>query len=377
MFSTTTDKDDGVRYGGLGDEDEELERAAAAQTLTWRSGTRSRSASEMGSETYLYATPADADQMVKIRLGASSMKKPRAVRRRDGETTKQKKPKTSDIPERLRTRFCNVMVPLAREYVGTLRPWVNASAAEVQQLYLKTYPQEQGLPEDGVIDLFRTLITFRITDWRSKFGAAALNAVKAIISNNPEDLNSPELIGEYIHFELRDHEKMCPYLWREWRKDRAVRAGKFQSKLILRTFSTHLNVLVSISVSIAPSDKRPVGALILSILAVERALNMWTTGECKVPPGSLGHFSIDYWNDRTEYKNGEYKNNKKASRYFKAVDLLKDQDWDDIFKGARVYCPENTDDASQCDAVATGGSNSDDNLKLVSNHGSEAGDDEL
>ncbi|OCH83728.1 hypothetical protein OBBRIDRAFT_808790, partial [Obba rivulosa] len=285
MFSTTTDEDDGVRYGGLGDEDEELERAAAAQTLTWRSGTRSRSASEMGSETYLYATPA-----------------------------------------------------------------VNASAAEVQQLYLKMYPQEQGLPKDGMIDLLRTLITFRITDWCSKFGAAALNAVKAIISNNPEDLNSPELIGKY---------------------------GKFQSELILRTFSTHLNILTSILASITPSDKRPVGALILSILAVERALNMWTTGECKVPPGSLGHFSIDYWNDRTEYKNGEYKSNKKASWYFKAVDSLKDQDWDDIFEGARVYCPENTDDASQRDAVAIGGSNSDDDLELVSNHGSEAGDDEL
>ncbi|OCH90189.1 hypothetical protein OBBRIDRAFT_835187 [Obba rivulosa] len=170
---------------------------------------------------------------------------------------------------------------------------------------------------------------------------------------------------------------MCPYLWREWRKDGAVRAGKFQSELILWTFLTHLNVLVSILASITPSDKRSVGALILSILAVERALNMWTTGECKVPLGSLGHFSIDYWNDRTEYKNGEYKSNKKASRYFKAVDSLKDQDWDGIFKGARVYCLENMDDASQRDAIAIGGSNLDDNLELVSNHGSEAGDDEL
>lgn len=58
----------------------------------------------------------------------------------DGKPKKRKKFMNRDIPEALRARFNTVLLPLVREYVGTLPPWTMLSVSDKQALVDRVWP---------------------------------------------------------------------------------------------------------------------------------------------------------------------------------------------------------------------------------------------
>ncbi|OCH87369.1 hypothetical protein OBBRIDRAFT_837456 [Obba rivulosa] len=324
--------DGGLHFGGLQDEDEELEHAATAQSpLSWtahavRAGARGSGIYAMLDDERVY------DRLTTIRMNNTSnrfnLKGARTSR------TARKKPTTSDVPEHMREKFTQVLVPLAREHLGTLPPWTTMPLEDFRALFKRVFPDEDHVIEEG--DVYHRLLTFRLTDWQSNFGSAALKAITDYIERNREDLADTDAIKEWIAFELGDNNRNRPFLWKEW-NDGKKKMGRLQSELILRTLTAHLQALAVIPANIGLSDKPPVGALIYSVLAVERALGFWKDGIKRVPPGSAGHFSEDYWGDRIEYVNGRNVNNRRASRYLKVTTAFTEKNWEDIWDGAYFF----------------------------------------
>ncbi len=58
----------------------------------------------------------------------------------DSKPKKRKKFTNRDIPEALRARFNTVLLPLVREYVGTLPPWTVLSLSDKQALVKRVWP---------------------------------------------------------------------------------------------------------------------------------------------------------------------------------------------------------------------------------------------
>ncbi|KAI0070657.1 hypothetical protein K474DRAFT_1713148, partial [Panus rudis PR-1116 ss-1] len=81
----------------------------------------------------------------------------------------------------------------------------------------------------------------------------------------------------------------------------------------------------------------PIGALILSIQAVERALSFYKTGEKVVPSGSPAFFSIDNWGDYKAVVNGRPKTVPRASKYMKTLKGWTKEKWDEYIATAWEY----------------------------------------
>ncbi|OCH89239.1 hypothetical protein OBBRIDRAFT_842965, partial [Obba rivulosa] len=169
--------------------------------------------------------------------------------------------------------------------------------------------------------------------------SAALRAITDYIERNKEELSNVDSIKEWIAFELGDDEQNRPFLWKAWNSGQR-KTGRLQSELILRTLATHLHALAAIPSNIELSSKPPVGALIYSVLAVERALSFWKEGFKKVPAGAAGHFSEDYWGDRVGYISGRNVNNQRASKFLKVTATFTDKTWDEIWNGAYLFYKE-------------------------------------
>ncbi|THU92930.1 hypothetical protein K435DRAFT_904915 [Dendrothele bispora CBS 962.96] len=107
------------------------------------------------------------------------------------------------------------------------------------------------------------MATETLKGWRNSIGEAAITIVEQILDGKNEEERETFIHGQ-INSEYRDR----PYYYPDNNTERSEK--RFQSQIVSKTFSTHFEVIKNI-----PDDSRsealPKAALVLSILAIDRA----------------------------------------------------------------------------------------------------------
>ncbi|KAI0072407.1 hypothetical protein K474DRAFT_1678666 [Panus rudis PR-1116 ss-1] len=261
---------------------------------------------------------------------------------------------TMHIPEAMRAQFSGKMVPRARILAGTNAPWGPFLTEHTQSIYDKTYPH---LPYKVTNqDVFHCVLNYRVSDWQNKIAFHTVAGFKRMLADNtaaeghepdeehpiPSDGEArKEAIKETVAFLLGDGKKEVPYHWAVWGDKKK---GTFQGELILYTFANaHLAVFKALGMQdpfVRELADPPIGAIILSIQAVERALSFYKTGEKVIPSGSAAFFSIDNWGDYKTVVDGKPKNIPHASKYMKTLKGWKKEKWDEYIAAAWEHYEE-------------------------------------
>ncbi|KAJ7110512.1 hypothetical protein C8R44DRAFT_800159 [Mycena epipterygia] len=303
------------------------------------------------------------------------------------------------LPAGSAEEFTNEVVPLARELAGTIpHPWDALGDAQVQAILDRVYPEKKYKVEDNAA--WVDLLGYRLSDWRSGMAAQAVKAVEALIdayepasdedSNeeaNDDDepdadfegteatpateavaaadiavagrstsgastpdaivptvehaLDTPEGVAAYAKWAVEPQPGgSMPFQWRTWGRKKS---GFLQSALIAYTYAYHLACLHSIPGAYKKSTARPIGALLLAVQAVQRALQLWETGEYVNQNKKSEHFSSDIYTDYSvavPAKHGQGKGIKtvrRATKYLSSVQLWDEQRWMDFTTAAEKY----------------------------------------
>ncbi|KAJ7233785.1 hypothetical protein C8J57DRAFT_1532101 [Mycena rebaudengoi] len=149
------------------------------------------------------------------------------------------------------------------------------------------------------------------------------------------------------------------FQWKIWGGG-VDKKGFLQSHLIVYTFTYHLSTLATIPGGYTKLEASPIGALLLSMQAVHRALQFWETGEYVNPQKFPSFFSIDNWGDTTT-SSGIHKQGKVIQRATKFVPTV--QGWD---KGRWKELKEAAEEWVEIPSCKRAGN--------LSRSGSEAGD---
>ncbi|KAJ3519350.1 hypothetical protein NMY22_g13247 [Coprinellus aureogranulatus] len=119
--------------------------------------------------------------------------------------------------------------------------------------------------------------------------------------------------------------------------------GLLMAPLLLKVFAVHYEFLIGNGLQEEVWCKRPYGALILAVQAVQRALEFSLSGTLVIPNSKPGYFSYENWGDRPFHAadaSGETvrKVTRRASVLLPTLKNLKDNKWEKIIKEARVFC---------------------------------------
>ncbi|KAJ7454255.1 hypothetical protein FB451DRAFT_663044 [Mycena latifolia] len=152
-------------------------------------------------------------------------------------------------------------------------------------------------------------------------------------------LDTPSGMAAYAAYVLEPHAKSgtMPFHWGTW-GDGKKKSGFLQSDLILYTFAYHLTTLATIPGGFPRLSARPIGALLLSAQAVQRALQLWQTGVYVNSHKTANHFSSDNWGDMVQ-TTGPKKGKlfRRATKFVASVKEWEESVWDDLIAAASPF----------------------------------------
>ncbi|KAI0283462.1 hypothetical protein BC826DRAFT_1110208 [Russula brevipes] len=326
--ASASDGDPAFGYGGIPSDEEEVERPG----LQYGAPLTNR-----------YRSLAKIEDIHVAPLGP----KPGQLNNNTGRT----RIRNTHLPVGTTDRFTKNVLPIALDTAGALSPWDVPDDQQMVDIWNLVFGSPNDYPlVDGDGDLFiavKGLIKRGISTWLHKFTAAAEKALSTKFDR--QGFMSIDERAEFVQLLLGDVDdissKHRPFLWKSAYenigKENTRLEGIFQGRLVARTFLEHILATSSVE------DKhrvleRPVGALILSIQVVHRALLYSVEGSFK-PLGS---------NETTT---------KRALVFLKRIMTLKDQQWDDIYKAALVMQEHNKHvDVGERDGDGGIGGSSDD-----------------
>ncbi|KAG6825115.1 hypothetical protein H0H92_004666 [Tricholoma furcatifolium] len=252
--------------------------------------------------------------------------------------------------ERAREGFRNTMVYLVKEKAGTLAPWAGLSTKEVQEIVNIVFGEGEYSVTSS--DAWTGLVPYRLNDWRGGFISAARIVVEGFFAGNPEafpDKNAVrEAVSWYTTWHGEDLKKTAAYQWNEW-KDKKTKSGFCQTPLIIETLArAHFTNIDKDPVSINPTtdtDLLPIGALILSLQAVEHALKEFETGSQVVDKTPKGFFSEQNYGDKSVKETGpdgqkHHVMKPWATRYMPSIKKFNKTQWNTILMTAQEYIDE-------------------------------------
>ncbi|RDB14733.1 hypothetical protein Hypma_016566 [Hypsizygus marmoreus] len=251
--------------------------------------------------------------------------------------------KHEHLPHETVQKFSKMVIPMAYDTAGALDPWDAPDDIELVELwnlgFKDTYPITVDHTQGSLFLVVKRLIKRGLSNWLNKLGTAGVKALEAeyLRQGLSTDAEKAELVSMLLGDASDITSKIRPFLWESVYDDPDTdKSGLFQGRLVARVLSEHLKEIQPI-----PDDYRiqepPVGALILSIQAVHRALLYSVTGSYNPPAGKPGEFSKANWGDFTaETVNGKMKPVKRATVFLKRVNGLKEAQWMDIKRAALV-----------------------------------------
>ncbi|KAG6917984.1 hypothetical protein DXG01_016994 [Tephrocybe rancida] len=238
------------------------------------------------------------------------------------------------LPPEMSVAFMDQVIPLAKEKVGTLVPWANLMSAEIQVIIDTIYGPGKYIVEGG--DVWHGLISYHLQSWHNSFSMAACNALEDYFNDpdNADVLGMPKAwlnaVNWWLDWQGKEGEEMVPYQFNECH-DGATgqqKQGFCESTFIVHTFATaHIDYICPPNPE-NPKEDMPIGALILSLQAVEHALKQCATdGTCQIDTSRKGDFSFDNYGDTNVHhqdRRGKVvdKFEPRASRYIVSVKNL-------------------------------------------------------
>ncbi|KAI0822923.1 hypothetical protein BC628DRAFT_1325960, partial [Trametes gibbosa] len=316
-------------YGGLQDEDDTAEAAALGQHATTSWKIKSLDSDILTSEEDAFPE----DKMTAVKH-VEAHEIVRVTHRAGGQSNQSRhRWTTNDLDELIRPRFTQVFIPLTRTSMSQLPPWHGMSIDERQDLFDRVFPNSAHRIETNDMNS-------RITEWQSKFAAAALTILDShFIKTGLVELEARatwcrEQLGSSVA------SMKAPFMWETW--DNGKKKGCFQGDLVLKTFGlVHIPVIQAVPHELrdaeGSSDLRPCGALILAVLAVERALTIWLSGARVIQTGQAGHFSADNWGDKIVVSRGVAKTSSKVANLFARAQKMSCDRWIAILDAARAH----------------------------------------
>ncbi|KAJ7016442.1 hypothetical protein C8F04DRAFT_1407090 [Mycena alexandri] len=270
-----------------------------------------------------------------------------------------------DLPHGAARLFKEVLTPLACVIMGEQdNPWESFSEDQVQTLLTTVYGDDTEYSAQDPV--WGGLIAYRLNDWRHSIADRAIAAVRLLIKmatdaaaekaaantqNNKAksaegavdqdedeetpvsfDLSTPEGVKAYVEWSLQEEGHTCPFHWREW-NDGVQKEGLFESSLIGYTFAHQIMLIRVLSLKHYLEMGNPIGALILCIQAVDRALRAFATGTYIKSSESKDYFSKDQYNDTTKMVDGKLKKHKRCGKYLPTIKVLEDAEWQAIWEG--------------------------------------------
>ncbi|KAJ7200093.1 hypothetical protein GGX14DRAFT_572207 [Mycena pura] len=263
------------------------------------------------------------------------------------------------LPANTSDHFSKHVVPLAKEAIGVAEgcPWRNFDVVQVQGLVDRVFGE--GVHTVVQKGPWVHLVHYRLTDIRRSFLEPASQAIRNQISTAEErkaerekteapaaglnaddeefDLTTKEGVADWVDWlcsDAPDGHSKC-FHWEDWSE--AEPKDAFATYPILYTFANAwLTFPETIPVEYTPSKKRPYGAFLLAIQAVDYTLARWKTGEY-VPSTKDREekFSGDNWADYTEVT-GTNKRRKvrRATKWLKTLQSWTDDEWVDLLDHA-------------------------------------------
>ncbi|TFK58681.1 hypothetical protein BDN72DRAFT_906511 [Pluteus cervinus] len=266
-------------------------------------------------------------------------------------------------------RVCDTMAqmdPWQRPTDVQLASWWNEIMPEDWKVSLDvlTREQDQLTEEQKLWPQAKSVMTRAMEQWTANFGKAALNAVKAELRILVPDMDTDK-VAEWARLMLGPSDDLAdmdrPFLWQSRDtvssisalvyetsnngKPVEIRTGLFYGCLVARTLAIHMDTIFK---RLRPGDEyepttQPRGALMMSIVAVQRALLFWLSGRQKRPSLTQeAAFSKKNWGDSyNPMLNSEGEKvllfKPRATVFKRKIDDLKESHWECITDEAEKY----------------------------------------
>ncbi|KAK7443276.1 hypothetical protein VKT23_015874 [Stygiomarasmius scandens] len=223
---------------------------------------------------------------------------------------------SESLPENILSDFLQSFKPAVIELTGCLRAWANPSLDQLHEIWMKVMPNHM---QDFFINtetkpVVEGCVCQILDEWRDSIGNAAIEALEHIFQD--PDLQTASQRKIYVSQQISGDYWLRPYYFSSINNQsngQTKHEGAFQSYIISKTLSAHFKAIQPISADQRLSD-RPTGALVLTILAIERAFQFYSSGEKIIPPDSSREFSRVNWDDRTVTRDGRPYQVKTTSR---------------------------------------------------------------
>ncbi|KAF8332229.1 hypothetical protein F5887DRAFT_1080892 [Amanita rubescens] len=234
--------------------------------------------------------------------------------------------------------YSSHVVPLARKKTGTLEPWEMISVDDLQVIVDQVYPEKWYKVETNNVwfGLVRRRCALKVgvMDLQVPLLKGSPILLK-LIAISPPNKRFPEMAHLCcVPITVTTH--MTYYTWGNWSEDDSKRKGFGLGSLVLYTFANaHLAYLGN---DIDIVNEKPIGALLLSMQAVGRALESWKSG-VRSDPKDLDEFSKDKYGDKYELsgKGKATKRIRRATLFVKTLQQMKNEDWKYLIKEAREW----------------------------------------
>ncbi|KAM6491427.1 hypothetical protein JOM56_013201 [Amanita muscaria] len=253
--------------------------------------------------------------------------------------------KEKHLPEDSKQLFKEEVLPRIRQLLGALEPWAILTHGHVQNVLDQVFGEgKYSAVNDKVF-----------------YGLAAVEAVQKMINDNAEILATAAARKEFIAGYLSkvpvgddgEHDTHA-YQWAEWSGNGAEKKGFGENSLVLYTFATaHLAQIQGVSEDI--EKEKPIGALLMSMQAVGRALEIWIDGEksLRKPPA----FSYDNYGDTFAKIHGYPKKLRKIRRatfFVATLKNIKEEVWERIINLALENLDTKKENATQNSVLNSG-----------------------
>ncbi|GJE99039.1 hypothetical protein PsYK624_152770 [Phanerochaete sordida] len=219
-----------------------------------------------------------------------------------------RRPALSDLPADVQDVFMRAILPAVLRHAGGAKAFWEPRLPEVQRILdaLPEYRYHWQLWRDRRV--CATLAQERVREWQSGFGAAALRGMALLAGRMADAMRAQGMDDDAVRSEMSRIVKTglgdarAPdrrFWWWNLVFDGEPKR-MFGSPLVLYTFSHHVQTVGSVRILIQPPFApwlSPSGALILSVLAAERALQAYSTGAFVEPRA----FSAANWKDGWYY----------------------------------------------------------------------------
>ncbi|KAF8953423.1 hypothetical protein BDZ97DRAFT_2065642 [Flammula alnicola] len=245
---------------------------------------------------------------------------------------KKEQIRLSHLPTHLQAAFDNVF--------GYTAPWATPDIDDLTSSWSDSFLLEDASSFDIIP---QKLVEDCLHAWRNKFASAALTYLQNHVFRLLES-NSTDSRAELCTWLLSGEEHTRPFYFRIYEEPdeedlaageevKVKASGLFQSAIVSAVLGTHIAGISAIP-SAQRSKRRPVGALVLTIQAIKRALAMWTTGEKLEQQRPYNDFSKTNWGNTTVVREGKVVPILTTTNLVDIVEKLKDKQWDKILDAA-------------------------------------------